>query len=153
MLEFFSVLLVSAMPFSELRVGIPLAISLGFKPYEAFIIAYIGNILPIPFILLFLNKITELFCKVSFFERVYSKIKERTMKKKYLVEKYGYVGLLIFVAVPFPVTGAWTGSLLSFLLGLDPKKSFIAIAAGVAIAGVLVTLISIGFLSFLTFLV
>lgn len=149
MLKAIYVLIVSAMPFSELRGGIPLALSLGFDPFTAFVLAFTGNIIPIPIILLFLEKLKNFFCRWKFIDKLYRKIEKRTLEKKKIIEKYGYLGLTFFVAIPFPVTGAWTGALLAFLLNLSPKKSFIFISSGVFIAGIIVTLASMGVLSFL----
>jgi uncharacterized membrane protein len=133
------------MPFSELRGGIPLALYYGFNPSAAFIIAFTGNLLPIPFLLIFLEKLRSVAKKWRFTSSIYSKVEGRTEKKRELIEKYGYVGLTLFVALPFPVTGAWTGSLLAFLLKLNPLKAFVSIATGVTIAGLIVTLTAIGF--------
>jgi len=138
------VLVVSAMPLSELRGGIPLALYLGFSPLESYILGVVGNLIPVPFILLLLDKIKNI--KIKFISKAYLEITKRVEKKRDLIERYGYVGLTLFVAVPLPVTGAWTGSLLAFLLGLNKLKSFLAISVGVSIAGIIVTLTSLGVL-------
>jgi len=138
------VLVVSAMPLSELRGGIPLALYLGFSPLESYILGVVGNLIPIPFILLLLDKIKNI--KIKFISKVYTAITTRIEKRRNLIEKYGYVGLMLFVAVPLPITGAWTGTLLAFLLGLNKFKSFLAISLGVSLAGIIVTLTSLGVL-------
>jgi len=138
------VLVVSAMPLSELRGGIPLALYLGFSPLESYILGVVGNLIPVPFILLLLDKIKNI--KIKFISKAYLEITKRVEKKRELIERYGYVGLTLFVAVPLPVTGAWTGSLLAFLLGLNKLKSFLAISVGVSLAGIIVTLTSLGVL-------
>ena len=138
------VLMVSAMPLSELRGGIPLALYLGFSPLESYILAVLGNLIPVPFILLLLDKIKNI--KIKFISKIYLATTTRIEKRRSIIEKYGYVGLMLFVAVPLPITGAWTGSLLAFLLGLNKLKSFLAISVGVSLAGVIVTLTSIGVL-------
>jgi len=138
------VLVVSAMPLSELRGGIPLALYLGFSPLESYILGVVGNLIPVPFILLLLDKIKNI--KIKFISKAYLEITKRVEKKRDLIERYGYVGLTLFVAVPLPVTGAWTGSLLAFLLGLNKFKSFLAISVGVSLAGIIVTLTSLGVL-------
>ena len=143
-LEVIEVLVVSAMPLSELRGGIPLALYLGFSPLESYILGVVGNLIPVPFILLLLDKIKNI--KIKFISKAYLEITKRVEKKRDLIERYGYVGLTLFVAVPLPVTGAWTGSLLAFLLGLNKLKSFLAISVGVSIAGIIVTLTSLGVL-------
>ena len=138
------VLMVSAMPLSELRGGIPLALYLGFSPLESYILAVLGNLIPVPFILLLLDKIKNI--KIKFISKIYLATTTRIEKRRSIIEKYGYVGLMLFVAVPLPITGAWTGSLLAFLLGLNKLKSFIAISVGVSLAGIIVTLTSVGVL-------
>jgi len=138
------VLVVSAMPLSELRGGIPLALYLGYSPLESYVLAVLGNIIPVPFILLLLDKIKNI--KIKFISKIYLATTTRIEKQRSVIEKYGYVGLMLFVAVPLPITGAWTGSFLAFLLGLNKLKSFLAISVGVSLAGVIVTLTSIGVL-------
>ena len=132
------------MPLSELRGGIPLALYLGFSPLESYILGVVGNLIPVPFILLLLDKIKNI--KIKFISKAYLEITKRVEKRRNLIERYGYVGLTLFVAVPLPVTGAWTGSLLAFLLGLNKFKSFLAISVGVSLAGIIVTLTSLGVL-------
>ena len=134
------VLGLAASPISELRGAIPLAIQhYDFPWYYAYIIAVIGNILPVPFILLFLENITRLLSRVRFFERILNWLFERTRRRGTLIEKYERIGLVLFVAIPLPVTGAWTGSLAAVLLGINFKKALVLICAGVLIAGVIVT--------------
>ncbi len=145
-MDWLKVLIVSALPISELRGGIPLALYLGFDPLKAYIFSIVGNLLPIPFLLVFLDFIERVALR-SPLSRLYIKIVERTRRKSDLIEKYGYLGLSIFVAIPLPVTGAWTGSLLAFLLGLNRTKSFVFIALGVAIAGIIVLASSLGVFS------
>jgi len=143
-LKMIEVLVVSAMPLSELRGGIPLALYLGYSPLESYVLAVLGNIIPVPFILLLLDKIKNI--KIKFISKIYLATTTRIEKQRSVIEKYGYVGLMLFVAVPLPITGAWTGSFLAFLLGLNKLKSFLAISVGVSLAGVIVTLTSIGVL-------
>ncbi len=144
------VLLVSAMPFSELRGGIPLGIYLGLPPIEAFLLAVIGNLLPIPFLLLFLERMERLALSRKKLARLYLKVVERVEKRKDVIERYGYLGLLMFVAIPLPMTGAWSGTLLAFLLRLNKAKSFIFIAMGVLLAGILVLSASLGLFKFMS---
>lgn len=143
-MKMIEVLVVSAMPLSELRGGIPLALYLGYSPLESYVLAVLGNIIPVPFILLLLDKIKNI--KIKFISKIYLATTTRIEKQRSVIEKYGYVGLMLFVAVPLPITGAWTGSFLAFLLGLNKLKSFLAISVGVSLAGVIVTLTSIGVL-------
>ncbi len=152
-MNWLSVLFVSALPFAEIRGGLPLALYYGFSPVEAYIIAVIGNILPVLPLLLLLDFLVGIATRVSVIDRIYSKIVERVERKKAIVEKYGYLGLALFVSIPLPVTGAWTGVLISFLLRMDKLKSFLAIFAGVCIAGIIVLLISLGVISIATIII
>lgn len=136
-MDWLKVIIVSAMPISELRGGIPLALYLGFDPLTSYILALIGNILPIPFILLTLELVEKAINKTPL-SRIYRKVVEKTEKRKEIVEKYGYLGLVLFVAIPLPITGAWTGALLAFLLGLNKVKSFLSITIGASLAGLIV---------------
>jgi len=145
-------LLVSSSPFIELRGGIPLALALGISPWEAFLMCTLANILPVPLILFLLKKLRNFISRLWIIGDLFLKIEKRVEKRKKVVEKYGYLGLTVFVSIPLPGSGAWTGSLLAFLLDLEFKKSFIAIVCGVLVAGVLITLSSIGVLNILTFL-
>jgi len=137
------------MPFSELRGGIPLGIYLGLPPAEAFLLAVLGNLLPIPFLLLFLDRIEKIALSWKPLARFYVKAVERVEKRKDIIERYGYLGLSMFVAIPLPMTGAWSGTLLAFLLRLNKTKSLIFIAMGVLLAGVIVLSASLGVLRIL----
>lgn len=137
-MESLYVILISALPIFELRVGIPVALYYGFRPWEAYTLAVFGNFLPVPFLLLLLNKLLGIVKKFQSLWRVYELVQLRVERKRKVVEKYGYFGLTIFVAIPFPATGAWTGCLLAFLLGLNNLKASLAILFGILIAGVVV---------------
>jgi len=142
--DLLNVILVSALPFSELRGGIPLGILYyGLTPEKAYVIAVAGNLLPVPFLLLFLENLRNFVTKTRL-SPIYMFFERRTERKREIIDKYGYFGLLLFVAIPLPVTGAWTGSLISFLLKLNPVKAFVFIAAGVLTAGLIVTATVIG---------
>ncbi|RLI80025.1 ligand-binding protein SH3 [Archaeoglobales archaeon] len=132
------------MPVSELRGGIPLALYLGFTPVESYMLAFFGNLLPIPLLLVFLDKFVAIACKISIVDGFYNRIVSRVERRKKIIEKYGYFGLTLFVAIPLPVTGAWTGALLAFLLRMNKVKSILFISLGVAIAGIIVILASLG---------
>ncbi len=136
--------IISLCPILECRLGLITAIGvLDMNKIEAFLICFIGNIIPIPFILLLINKIFEWLKKIPHIKTPILWLEEKTLKKKDKIDKYGIWGLLFFVAVPLPGTGAWTGSLLAALLHLDWKKSFGVIAIGVFIAGLIMTVVSI----------
>ncbi len=144
------VLLVAAMPIAEIRGALPLALYYGFDPVSAYLLAFAGNLLPIPVLLVFLDWFVKLATKVRFLDKIYRRIVARVEKRKEIIEKYGYLGLTMFVAIPLPITGAWTGSLLAFLLRLNKLKAFLAISAGVSAAGMIVMATSLGILSLLT---
>ena len=135
-----TVLGLAASPISELRGAIPMAIiQFHFPWYYAFPLAIVGNILPVPFILLFLNHASRLASKVGLFNRILNWIFERTRRRGKIIERYEKIGLMLFVAIPLPVTGAWTGSLAAVLFGLKFKHAFFSILAGILIAGTIVT--------------
>ena len=134
------ILFVAALPIAELRLAIPGAIKFLETPwYYAFLIAVIGNILPVPFILLFLEAATRLLGKVAVFECFLNWLFERTRRRGKIIHKYKRIGLVLFVAIPLPVTGAWTGALAAVLFGIKFKHAFISIFIGVIIAGIIVT--------------
>ncbi|UCD20475.1 MAG: small multi-drug export protein [candidate division WOR-3 bacterium] len=136
-----AVFLTSMLPIVELRGALPLAINLLDITWpKAFAIAYLGNIIPVPFILLLLNPAVKLLSKIRPFRKFFDWLFERTRKKSNkVIERYEEIGLMAFVAIPLPGTGAWTGALIAFLFGLDFKKSLLVIGIGVFIAGVIVT--------------
>jgi len=134
------VLGIAASPISELRGAIPWAVlKLHFPWYYAFLIAFIGNLLPVPFILLFLDTASRWLSKVRFFDRILNWLFERTRRRGRMIERYERIGLALFVAIPLPITGAWTGSLAAVLFGLKFKHALLSIIVGVLIAGVIVT--------------
>ncbi len=136
--------LVSLLPILELRGGLIAANLLGVKLIPAFIICFIGNMLPIPFILLFIEKIFDWLRDKKGLGKVVRYCEKKADKNKDKIEKYGLWGLLILVAIPLPGTGAWTGALVAALMRLDIKKSLPVIAGGVVIAGIIVSLIMYG---------
>ncbi|OQX70473.1 MAG: hypothetical protein B6D62_04960 [Candidatus Cloacimonas sp. 4484_275] len=131
-------------PIFELRGAIPIGI-LEYKlsPLEVFPIAIAGNMVPIFFILLFFDFVTRIFFKVPLLKKILEAIFRRTRKKGEIIEKYEEIGLMLFVAIPLPVTGAWTGSLAAYLFGLRFWKSILFIFLGVLIAGVVVTTLTL----------
>ena len=138
------VFIISLMPVLECRLGMFTAIVLlNMNAFVGFIISFLGNILPIPFILLLINWIFELLKKVPVINKLVFWLEDKTLKKRDKIDKYGIWGLLIFVAIPLPGTGGWTGALLASLLHLDKKKSFGVICVGVFIAGLIITVLSL----------
>jgi uncharacterized membrane protein len=142
--EFLEVFFLAATPIGELRAAIPVAInSLDISWPLAFLVAYAGNLLPVPFLLLLLEPLSRLASRIKPFGRILEWIFERSRQRGGIVERYGTLGLVLFVAVPLPVTGAWTGSIVAFLLRMEFKRAFAAIALGVFIAGVIVTTLTL----------
>lgn len=139
-----AIFIISLLPILELRGGLIAARILGVEFIKAFIICYIANIIPVPFILLFINWIFNKMSKWKPTKKIVDWLSNKTLKKKEQIDKYGYFGLFLFVGIPLPGTGAWTGSLLAILLNLEKKKSFIAIALGVLAAGIIMSLLSYG---------
>ena len=130
----------AALPISELRGAIPVAIGVyDFPWYYAYLFSVIGNLLPVPFILLLLNRLIPLLSRIRFLDRLMQWYLSWTKRRTKTIERYGWFGLALFVAVPLPVTGAWTGSVLAVLLGMKFKYAFSSITSGVVIAGAIVT--------------
>lgn len=140
------IFLISMFPILELRGGMIAAKLLGVELLRAFVICYIGNILPIPFILLFIRKIFEFLKKFSPTRKLVEKLESSSMRKSEKVKKGSKWGLLTFVAIPLPGTGGWTGALIAALLDMRIKISFPVIALGVLIANLIMSAFSYGLL-------
>ncbi|MBR6532860.1 MAG: small multi-drug export protein [Clostridia bacterium] len=139
--------LISMVPIIELRGALPIATEklLDLDWWVALPVAIIGNIVPVPFIIIFIKKIFAWMSKQKgFLAKVVTKMEEKAFSKKDTIEKYGPWGLWLFVAIPLPGTGAWTGALIAAMMGISLKKSFPAIATGVITAGVVVAFVSYG---------
>ena len=130
------VFIVSLLPILELRGGILVGFLLGMDLLPSFIIAFIGNIIPVPFILMFIKFIFKKLKKTRM-KGFIEKIENKAMSKSDQIQKYAYLGLFLFVGIPLPGTGAWTGSLIAALLEMDNKKSFGIIVLGVIMAGII----------------
>ncbi len=138
-------ILIASLPISELRGAIPISITqFGFTPIKAFLLSIFGNMLPVIPLLFFLNYFTERLSKIKFFKKFFDWWFERTKRRSSIVEKYEAVGLSLFVAIPLPMTGAWTGCVAAYLFRIKFRYAFPAIVAGVIIAGIIVTLTTIG---------
>lgn len=140
------IFLISMLPVLELRGGMIAAKLLGVPLLKAFVICYIGNILPIPFILLFIRKIFQFLKRFSGTRKIVEKLEVRSMRQSEKVKRWRNWGLLLFVAVPLPGTGGWTGALIAALLDIRIKTSLPIIALGVLIANLIMTAISYGLL-------
>ncbi len=140
------IFIISMLPILELRGGMIAAKILGVSLGKAFVICYLGNIVPIPFILLFIRRIFRLLSKTKAGEKLVKKLESKSKKKEETVLRYKRVGLLALVAVPLPGTGGWTGALVAALMDLRMRSSLPIIALGVLIADTLMALISYGLL-------
>ena len=141
----------SMIPIIELRGAIPMGAAfnatLGGMPFWlTYILSVIGNMLPVPFILLFIKKVIKWMSvsRVKFFNKVANYLLNKVEKKRDKIEKYSFWGVCLFVAVPLPVTGAWTGSLVAAMIDMKFWKALLSCLIGVMIAGVVMTLISYG---------
>lgn len=150
----FGVMICSMIPIIELRGGIPLGMALGLPWWQSFIYAVIGNMIPVPFILLFINKLIGWMSrsKVKFFNKVGNWLLRKAEKNREKIEKYSFFGVCLFVAIPLPVTGAWTGSLVASTIGMKWWKALLSCLLGVLIAATIVTLIAYGALAAFQFL-
>ncbi len=141
-----AVFLMSLVPVVELRGAIPFAIgALGMNWLRAYVISVIGNMLPVPFLIWLIRPIVEWLLRTKTFSKLGSWLDERTRRKSKSVTKYKKLGLLIFVAIPLPGTGAWSGAMIAGLLDMRIKDALPAIFGGVLIAGLLVVGITCGF--------
>lgn len=141
LMQWLWVLLLAMTPISELRGAIPLALgAYHLDPWLALPLIVAANFLPVPFILLFLRPVEDFLRQWPLWDRLMSRIFEHTRHKtQKRIERWESLALVLFVAIPLPVTGAWTGSLAAYLFGLDFKKSLAYIFLGVCIAGAIVT--------------
>lgn len=137
--------LISMVPVFECRAAIPTGVALGLPTALVFVVSAIGNFIPAPFIIPFIQKIFSwLRRKSARLEKLVSRLEKRASDKAAQVERYSTLGLVLFVATPLPGTGAWTGALIAAMLGLKMRHALPAIALGVLIACVLVTFLSLG---------
>ena len=136
------VFLISMLPILELRGGLLAASLLKIPPVQAIPVCIIGNIIPIPFILLFIKQIFKWRKEIKVFRPFIVKLEERAMGRSDQIRKYEFWGLVAFVGIPLPGTGAWTGALIASLLGVDIKKSSAAILVGIALATIIMYVFS-----------
>ena len=140
------VFIISLMPILELRGGLIAASLLKLNPIISYIISIIGNIIPVPFILWFINSILDWMRKRKHLSKVAKWLDGKVEKHKGQIEKYGFWGLVFFVGIPIPGTGAWTGCLIASVLEMDRKKAFIATMLGIFIASIIMMILSFGLL-------
>ena len=140
------VFIISLLPILELRGGLLAASLLGLDAFPSYIITIVGNLIPVPFILWFMNRILKWMRNSKHFSKFANWLDKKVEKHKSSIEKYGFWGLVLFVGIPLPGTGAWTGSLIASVLEMDRKKSFLAVILGVIMASIIMMLISFGLL-------
>ena len=139
--------LLSLVPVGELRIALPFALALGVNPFFAFLVSVLGNLVIIPLVYFFLEFVHHRFLHYDHYQNIFDRFMERTRKKvSPKIARWGYLGLALFVAVPLPVTGAYTGTLAAWFFGLDKYKSFLAISLGVLIAGLIILFAGLGIL-------
>lgn len=140
------VFVISMTPILELRGGLLAASYLHVEMWKAIGICVVGNLIPVPFILLLITPIFNWLKKTKMFRPMVEKMENKAMSKKDRIEKYEFWGLVFFVGIPLPGTGAWTGSLIASMLGIKFKKAFPAVCVGVAMATVIMTVLGYGLL-------
>ncbi|MCJ7654892.1 MAG: small multi-drug export protein [Dehalococcoidia bacterium] len=134
------VVIISALPVIELRGALPVAINVFNMPwYWAYCLAVIGNMLPVPILLLFFESLARIVSKVEIGKKLVDWVFRHTRRHEKMIQKYEWLGLMLFVAIPLPMTGAWTGSIIAFILGMRFTYAFLSIFCGVIIAGAIVT--------------
>ena len=143
--EWFRIFFMSMIPWLESRYVIPFAIVYsGWEWWQAFPLAVAGNMLPVPFILLFFRFVEKFLRRFNFWTRImdwlFAKTRDRASSK---IRRYEYLGLLLFVALPLPFTGAWTGSLIAYLFDLNFSKSLLTIFIGILIAAAIMTFLTL----------
>lgn len=139
-----TVMFTAALPIIELKGAIPVGISLGLISFHAFVISFIGSMIPVPFILFTTRPIFNYLKKISIFKNIVYRLTDRSLSKSGNIQKYGVWGLLLFVSIPLPGTGVWTESLIAALLDMRFKWTFPTIFIGNLIAGIFIMGISNG---------
>lgn len=142
--------LVSMLPLIELRGAVPIGIAAGMPWTEVLPICYLGNLIPIPFLLLFAERLLDWLARQPLFRKPATWYTSKLHSKKGQITKYAKWGLFLFVAVPLPGTGAWSGAIIAALLKMPPIRAFFSIAAGVVTAGLIMAIASSGVFSLFT---
>ena len=146
--EFTLTMLVSMIPVVELRGGIPFGVAAGLPVWAAFLAAVLGNLIPVPFIIVYIRRIFQwMRRRIPRLNRLVDKLEKKAHLKGQKVNKYKYLGLMLFVAIPLPGTGAWTGSLAAAFLDMPLRKALPSVILGVLIAGMAVSILSYGVVS------
>ena len=138
-------MLVSMIPIIELRGGLPFGVALGLPYYLAFPAAVIGNLIPVPFIIVYIRRIFQwMRRRIPRLNSLVDKLEQKAHLKGQKVTKYKYLGLMLFVAIPLPGTGAWTGSLAAAFLDMPLRKAIPSVVVGVLIAGMAISILTYG---------
>lgn len=140
-------LVTAMMPILEIRGAIPVGVASGLDPWLAFAVGFVGNMLPIPILILLTRKVIEWLKKHNVLVKLTAWLENKGSKGAQKVQRYSFWGLFILVAIPLPGTGAWTGALVASLLDMRLKRALPAIAMGVAVAGLIVLLVTYGVIS------
>ena len=142
LIKYLIVFFVSMVPLIELRLAVPMGTGMGLPWQSTLLVAIIGNCLPIPFILIFVKKVLTWMrgCSIKLFSRVSNFMFEKADKNRKRIDKYAAIGLFLFVAIPLPGTGAWTGALVAALFDMRKKTAIPSIFGGVVAAGIIMTL-------------
>lgn len=140
---------ISMVPVLELRGAIPVGVANGLPPLAAMAVAVCGNLVPVPFIIVFIRRIFAWMRTWKSLSGLVEKLEHRAEQKMETVRKYAWIGLCILVAIPLPGTGAWTGALVAALMDMRMKQALPAITLGVIIAGLIMTVVSYGFVHLL----
>lgn len=144
-----TVVLTATLPIIELKGAIPVGIAMGMAPLHAFVLAFLGSMIPVPFILFSIRPIFNYLKSTKVFRNLVEGLTNKSMGKSGRIKKYGTWGLFLFVAIPLPGTGVWTGSLIAALMNMRFKLAFPAIVCGNLVAGVIIMLLSHGFAEFI----
>jgi len=147
-----NIMVLALLPVAESRLSIPYGIMNGVDLFTVALLSIIGNIIPAPLILLTMNRIERWimsFNNENIVKKLFIKYIDNLRKRsKKLIEKHGFLGLIIFIAIPLPATGVWTGSIVAYIFGIDPKRAFFAIFIGLIIAVFIITIMTLGILSY-----
>ena len=148
------VFLCSMLPIIELRGGVPMGAAFGLPWWQTYLLCVAGNMLPVPFILLLIRRLIDWMAasKVRLFAKVAGWVNRKAEKNREKIERYGFWGVTLFVAIPLPMTGAWTGSLVAATIHMKFWKALLSCLIGVLIAGTVMTLASYGVIAALGFL-
>ena len=143
--EFLLTVLVSMIPVVELRGGIPFGVTAGLPVWAAFIAAVVGNLIPVPFIIVYIRRIFQwMRRRIPRLNRMVDALERKAHLKGQRVTKYKYLGLMLFVAIPLPGTGAWTGSLAAAFLDMPLRKAIPSVVVGVLVAGMAISILTYG---------